>query len=144
MRAQTIVTLLASTCDARLRCTKHLDTHKEWYDRHEDTIESIVSDFLPHGSGIDSGVKFNFEHSTGEKLVLDTAFHHMDENGYYDGWSNHTITVRPSLRFGFTLSISGRNRNDIKDYLSDVFHADLSQTIEWDESKQTYVRTEVK
>ena len=43
------------------------------------------------------------------------------ETGMYDGWTEHTVTVRPSLQFGFRLSISGRNRNGIKDYIAEVF-----------------------
>jgi hypothetical protein len=127
-------------CDARLRCGKTLETHQEWFDRHEDTIERIVRDFLPHGSGVDNGVKFDFDHSTGEKLVLHTSFHHMDENGFYDGWTDHTVTVRPSLRFGFDLSVSGRNRNEIKDYLADCFSGDLGLTVYWDTASERYVR----
>jgi len=46
----------------------------------------------------------------------------MDEYGGYDGWTEHTITVRPDLIHTIVLGISGRNRNDIKDYLYDVYH----------------------
>lgn len=45
----------------------------------------------------------------------------MNENGFYDGWTEHTITVRADLAHGFKISISGRNRNEIKDYLHEVF-----------------------
>lgn len=51
----------------------------------------------------------------------------MNDAGYYDGWTEHTITVTPAFIGGFELSISGRNRNDIKDYISEVFNQALSQ-----------------
>jgi hypothetical protein len=49
----------------------------------------------------------------------------MDDGGGYDGWTEHTITVTPSFR-GFDLTISGRDRNDIKDYLHQTFDHVLS------------------
>lgn len=75
---------------------------------------------LPSGSGLDTGVKLDLDRSSAEKLVFDTEFHHLNENGYYDGWTQHTVTVTPSFD-GFNLKISGRDRNGIKDYLYDLF-----------------------
>lgn len=141
MREYKVYRQLASSCDARLRCAKTLNTHQEWFDRHTETIENIVRDFLPHGSGIDSGVTFDFDLSTGEKLVLHTSYHHMNENGFYDGWTEHTVTVRSSLIHGISISISGRNRNEIKDYLAEMFSEDLDRSIYWDDAKQRYTRT---
>jgi hypothetical protein len=54
----------------------------------------------------------------------------MDDVGYYDGWTEHTLTVRPSLAFGIDLKFSGRNRNQIKDYLHEVFHEALTHEID--------------
>jgi len=48
-------------------------------------------------------------------------FHHMDENGYYDGWSEHVVTVKPSLCFDILITVSGRNVRDIKEYILDTF-----------------------
>lgn len=110
---------LAQAVDARLTCKEKGNT--EWYDRHTDTILNIMENTAPSGAGIDSGTAIDLDKSTGEKLVFTTEYHHMNENGYYDGWTEHTITVKPSLIHGITLSISGRNRNDIKEYLYQVF-----------------------
>lgn len=53
---------------------------------------------LPSGSGIDNGTKIDIENSEEDvKLVIDCGYHHMDENGYYDGWCDYTITVRPTF-----------------------------------------------
>jgi len=92
----------------------------EWKDKHEDIINDMLQAF-PHGSGIDSGVKFDWHKSTSERLIFTLGFHHMDENGYYDGWTEHELIITPSLQFGYNLRITGRNRNDIKDYLHDLF-----------------------
>src|SRR5580765_24295 len=87
---------IASATQARLNCIAEENrTGKphEWTARHESTIEDLVKDFLPHGSGIDSGVKFDFDKSNGEKLIFYFGFHHMNEDGYYDGWTEHALTV---------------------------------------------------
>ena len=83
----------------------------EWENRHEAEIERLVKIHFPHGSGVDNGVVFKLDLSSADKLVFLTAFHHMDENGGYDGWTNHALTVRPSLAFGYDLKIGGPNRN---------------------------------
>jgi len=80
---------------------------------------------MPSGSGIDSGTTLDFDKSSGSKLVFSTSYHHMTEDGMYDGWTEHVVTVKPSLMFGFDLAISGRDRNDIKEYLHEVYHDTL-------------------
>ena len=57
----------------------------------------------------------------------------MNENGMYDGWTEHKIVITPDLLHGFNLSIGGRNRNEIKDYLHEVYSAALAE--EFDNSK---------
>lgn len=119
---------LASLVDARLRCF-HTDNF-DWFDKHEESIALLARDHLPSGSGFDSGTMVDLEKSTGGKLVFNTAFHHMDDGGGYDGWSNHTITIKPSLHLGFTMKIGGRDRKDIKNYIGDVFSNVLHREIE--------------
>ena len=110
---------LASAIDARTRCEN--TGNSEWFARWTDLIERIERTRLPSGSGFDNGTTVDLDKSSGERLVLNTSFHHMNEDGYYDGWTDHTITVKGSLVFGFDIRVSGRNRNDIKGYISEVF-----------------------
>ena len=42
-----------------------------------------LSSLLPSGSGIDSGCTIDEEKSTGNKIVIHSAFLHMNENGFY-------------------------------------------------------------
>ncbi len=125
--------ILASTLQAYDNCTKNGATQSqkaEWTARHRDAIYDLVEQFMPRGSGIDSGTKIAWDESTPNKLVFTTAFHHMDENGYYDGWTEHKVIVTPSLSMGYDLKITGRDRNDIKDYLAEVYTAALDEEIE--------------
>lgn len=104
----------------------------EWFDRHTDTIEKLVSDHMPHGSGFDSGAKLDLDRSHADKLVFTTSFHHMNDGGFYDGWTEHTVTVTPSLSNEFNLRISGRNRNDIKEMMYQEFDYLLRTDVTYD------------
>jgi hypothetical protein len=92
----------------------------EWKDRHEESINEICS-VLPHGSGIDGKCEISLELCKKDRIVFYVEFHHMDENGYYAGWTEHNIILTPSFIFGFEMRITGRNNNDIKEYLHQIF-----------------------
>jgi hypothetical protein len=102
-----------------------------WGDKHKVLLEHLVRENMPNGGGFDNGTKFDIEASTPEKLVFNTSFHHMDDFGGYDGWTEHRVSVKPSLMFGFHLVVSGRNRNEIKDYIYEAFenalHTEVSE-----------------
>lgn len=95
--------------------------NKQYEVIHENHLEEMVKENLPRGSGFNNGTKFNWEESSRNKLVFDTAFHHMDENGYYCGWSEHKVIVTPDLLFGFNIRVTGKNVRDIKDYIAEMF-----------------------
>jgi hypothetical protein len=115
---------LASAIGARLNCIA--SGNKEWESNHEDTILAIVNDG-PSGAGIDCGTKIDLSRSTSEKLVLSCEYHHMNDAGYYDGWTEHKIVITPSLQFGIAIKIGGRDRNDIKEYLYEVYDCWLNE-----------------
>lgn len=92
-----------------------------WQQRHTDHLLALVRSRLPSGSGLDCGTTIDLDASNAEKIVLIASFHHMDESGRVGAWTDHKITVQGSLFSGIRLAISGPNRNEIKDYLHDVF-----------------------
>lgn len=102
----------------------------EWAAAHQVSIDRLTNEFMPSGSGIDSGTKFDFGASKPNRLVFTTSYHHMDEHGGYDGWSEHSVIVTPSLTRDFDIKITGRDRNEIKEYLYEVFNSALSEIIE--------------
>jgi hypothetical protein len=55
----------------------------------------------------------------------------MNDTGYYDGWTEHTVTVTPSFS-GINIRVSGRNRNDIKDYIHETFSYALRSDVTYD------------
>ncbi len=120
MQQQTInLAALASTFQAFKNCVS--SNNIEWKDKHEDAINEILK-ALPSGSGIDSGVQFDWDRSTADKLIFSFGFHHMDDNGFYCGWTDHRLTVTPNFQAGYKIKISGQNKRDIKEYLYQLFH----------------------
>lgn len=93
----------------------------EWKGKHEDIL-AYVMEFAPSGSGIDNGTKLG-DDSKPERLVFRCSYHHMNDAGMYDGWTDHSIIVTPSLVFGFNVRITGKDRNGIKDYLGEVYRS---------------------
>lgn len=120
---------IAMVFSAYLNCANS-DTHSEWEDKHAEKIESICKNELPSGSGFDSGTVFNFDKSRKNRLVFQIDFHHMDDNGFYCGWSEHEAIVTPDLAFGFDLRITGRDRRFIKEYIADTLHYHLTREYE--------------
>jgi hypothetical protein len=102
---------------------------------NNDTAEMFMNDIkqliesLPHGSGIDSTTNFSYLSSKEDKLIITSGYHHMDNNGYYDGWTDFKIILTPSW-YGFNLKIQGafpRKYADTREYLEDLFATDLDQ-----------------
>lgn len=102
----------------------------DWRDKWRNRLDAIERDILPSGSGFDSGSQIDRD-STNKRIVIDTAFHHMNENGYYDGWTHHKVIITPCLSHGFELRITGRDRNAIKEYIADCFYHVLRQEYAW-------------
>jgi len=92
-------------------------------------LETLVKMHMPHGSGIDNGVMLLLEKSNKEKLVFQVDYHHMDDNGMYDGWSHHTATVTASLYHGINIRMGGRNRNKVKEMLVEILWERLMKEV---------------
>ncbi len=130
MRKDPLYKAIASLMVARANCANKPE-YAEWFANHTQAAEKLVDDYMPHGSGFDDGTKIDFDRSTPDKLVFYTSFHHMDENGMYDGWSAHEVIVKPSLAFDLDLKVTGRDRNDIKDYIAQAFQECLTIAVEY-------------
>jgi hypothetical protein len=137
---------IASLVDARIRCEQNATagspqvmdgdqdvTRAHWLDmagQHRARVDQLVSRYLPSGSGWDNGTKLDYNMSNANRLVFHGSFHHMNDNGFYDGWTDHQVIVTASLTSGIDVRVTGRNRNDIKDYLAEMFQHMLTQEME--------------
>lgn len=107
---------LAGRVQARADCLK--TGNDEWVKRHGDAAEQLCKDYMPSGSGVDCGTTIDLDRSKPQRLVFLTPFH------------EHAVIVTPCLYSGFNLRITGRDRNDIKDYLGELFSQALDREIE--------------
>lgn len=130
MKTTTLAAKIHAALIARLNCLKN---GNEYASNWDDRLEHIERELLPSGSGIDHGTTIERDAKPGS-FVLCCDFHHMSEHGYYDGWTSHRITISPAFD-GIDVKVSGRNRNDIKDYLTETFQYLLTRPARWSEDK---------
>ncbi|MDE1767243.1 MAG: hypothetical protein KGI27_13375 [Thaumarchaeota archaeon] len=122
MHGRKVYEEIAGLLLAMANCQKSGNT--DWWDKHSERLDSLVKEAMPSGSGFDNGTTLDVS-SAPEKLVFNTSFHHMDENGFYDGWTDHSVIVTPSLFHGLNIRVTGRDRNQIKEYIVDAFDSAL-------------------
>ena len=103
-----------------------LKCNLEWAAKHLETLKWIEKQFLPHGSGFDSGTKIIIDDCDENEIVLDTNYHHMNDNGMYDGWTEHKVVIKPDWR-GVSIKITGKDKNGIKEYMYEVFDQALNE-----------------
>lgn len=103
--------------------------NEEWRRKHEARAHKLVKEYMPSGSGFDTGTQLDISCSTTNELIFTVGFHHMNPEGFYDGWTSHSVTVKPSLAFGIEIKVGGRDRNDIKDYIHEAFHSCLVREV---------------
>jgi hypothetical protein len=121
---KTMLDQYASALTALRNCEAQIPPHP-WADTWRERIEAL-DDLLPRGAGLDLGPRLDLASSTEDRLVFShCAFHHMNEHGYYDGWSEHTVVVTPGF-LGPKVRVTGRDRNGIKDYIGDTFYEALT------------------
>lgn len=91
--------VIVNMAQAIVNCRK--SGNKEWEDKHEATLNRLVSECLPSGSDFDNGTKIDlFDLADPDvRLLFTTTFHHKNEDGIYEGRTNHEVYVYPLTRF---------------------------------------------
>jgi len=118
---------IPSTINARQNCES--SGNSDWYDKHGCLLDHMERNYLPSGSGIDSGCTLIKDRC--DVIVIESSYHVMNDGGYYTHWIDFKVTVRPSLQFNFELTITGAfgKDQDIKDYLYDLFNEVMNQEV---------------
>lgn len=107
------------------------ETQREAIFAIEQELDRLTREYLPSGSGFDRGTFFFTADPDAQlKPVLrfTTSYHHMNEHGVYDGWTQHQIKAEPDFG-GLRVTVQGSNRNQIKDYIGDMFYAALIEPV---------------
>lgn len=84
--------------------------------------------FLPSGSGFNSKCQIVAD-STSKRIVIKADFQHMCEHGY-TGWTDHMVIVTPSLVYGMQIRVTGKDKNEIKDYIAETMEIALNTEID--------------
>lgn len=130
MRPQTMATAFVSVKMALDNCKRN--HNGEWRVRWHERLNALVQ-LIPSGSGIDQtprtelGVEIE-----PDAIRFDVGYHHMNSDGFYTGWTEHTVTIRPAFD-GINVRVSGPNRNDVKDYIHEVMNHAFTRHVTWDE-----------
>jgi hypothetical protein len=122
-----LVEHLAHCFAALLNCQN--SGNQEWESIWHDRIAALAREHLPSGSGFDNGSTFDLDESRLDRLCFQTSFHHMNDSGMYDGWTEHRVIASPSFIGGFDLKVTGRDKRQIKDYIGETFHNLLSAPV---------------
>ena len=148
---QTLANRIAQTLSARKNCLERGEQGAEWAARHSKILKFLAGEYLPHGSGLDSGTHIDLERGTRDKIILQAGYHCMDGNGFYCGWVDIEIAVTASLMFGgvdVKVKVKGRpddpdwDKDALLDYLGEVFQDCVERVIgnvEWSEICKTMV-----
>jgi hypothetical protein len=115
---------LATLVQARKTCAESA-THQDWFQKHSETIKRLVSNHLAQ-------YRIDLNESHADKLVFYGNESQFTEDGVEDGYTSHTVIVKPSLTFGFTLRITGHDRNDVKEHIAQLFNAQLREDVTYD------------
>lgn len=119
MKANKInIAKLANALQAMNNCTT--SGNNEWVEYWDNYVLDACKK-LPSGSGIDEGMTIAREECGQKKIVFSFSYHHLNDVGYYDGWTYHKLIITPSFS-GLDMRITGRDRNQVKDYLYDLFN----------------------
>jgi hypothetical protein len=119
---QTIAHEIYKALDARKNCIR-FGGNGDWQSRWEAHLQRIARELLPSGSGVDSGTRIG--ELSGNGFTLTFSYHHMNSDGFYTGWTDHKVTVRPGF-YGLEVSVSGRDKGDgFKHQLSEIYRHTL-------------------
>jgi hypothetical protein len=118
--------VIANALIARRNC-REAGNH-EWAERWQERLGQLDK-LLPSGSGFDNGSVVVKVESDERKIVIETSFHHMNDNGAYGCWTEHRVIVESDMT-GIRIKVTGRDHREVKDYIGELFHNALTEEIE--------------
>jgi hypothetical protein len=102
-----------------MQAYRNSDGKSGWATRWANVVRELES-YLPHGSGFDSDPNISLQQSKPDRIVVDGSFHKMDSNGYYSGWANFRVTVKPTFS-GIDVDARGAGSADLNDYIAETY-----------------------
>lgn len=85
---------------------------------------ALLEKLLPIGNGVETGCVILLK-STEKRIEVDTAYWHPNYSYETSRWTEHQVVITPSFEGEINIRITGKNENNVKDYLYDIFHEAL-------------------
>lgn len=124
-----LISRIYRTIQAKNNCLK--SNNMEWFVNHNQYLNHIEKEYLPHGSGIDSGCTIS-DKSTEERIIIIVPYHLMDEFGGYCGWQDFTVVCKPSFDgIDMRITSNAKDKFAIKEYLYDLFDSVLNEEFDF-------------
>lgn len=89
----------------------------------------MLEKLLPIGNGIEKECEISLK-STKKRIVIDTAYRHPNDSYETSRLTNHQIIITPSFEEEINIRVTGKNVDNIKEYLHEVFREALMKEYE--------------
>ena len=89
----------------------------------------MLQKLLPIGNGIEKECVISLK-STKKRIVIDTAYWHPNDNYETGLWTDHQVVITPSFEGEINIRVTGKNVDNIKKYLHEVFREALMKEYE--------------
>jgi len=89
-----------------------------------------LQELLPIGNGSDMGCVISKKKSTEKRIVIYTAYWHPKDSFETSQWTHHEIVITPSFEGEIKIRVTGKNVDNIKEYLEEVFRKALMKEYE--------------
>jgi len=87
---------------------------------------TLLQELLPNGNGMRRQINcMILLESTKKRIVIGTAYWHPNDNYETSRWTEHKVVITPSFEGEINIRITGKNENNVKDYLYDIFREAL-------------------
>lgn len=117
MSSTTLAARIAAAAVALRNCEHY--HNPEWQPIWCRVLHKLAAEYLPHGSGFDSGCRIDDSRTDGARITITADYHSMDEFGAYDGWYSYTATARASF-VGLVVTVRGPDRGiGLRDHVAD-------------------------
>jgi hypothetical protein len=99
-------------------------SQKNWAKRTKEL--ALLKEYLPNGNGSrrQQGLSVILLESTEKRIVIDTTYWHETGQG-----TVHQIIIKPSFEGEIATRVTGKNVNNVKEYLQDTFREALMSEV---------------
>ena len=120
-------------------------SQKNWAKRTKEL--SLLQKLLPNGKGIREreGLAVILLESTKKRIVIDTTYWHTNNS---DERTSHQVIITPSFEGEINIRITGKNKDNVKEYLHDIFREALMKEYAvfkkgWDVKDSSEIESEI-